>query len=115
MKEIYLDSAASTPLLPQVKQKLNQVLSIYANPSSLHALGIQAKSLIAQSSDTIAKCLNCKPEELYYTSGATMSNNVAIQGFLKKHKGCRVLTSMLEHDDIYLMFEECEHHVEMDE
>ena len=103
MKEIYLDSAASTPLLPQVKHRLNQILDIYANPSSLHALGLQAKQLITQSSDTIAKCLNCKPEELYYTSGATMSNNVAIQGFIKKHKGCRILTSMLEHDDIYLM------------
>lgn len=105
MKDIYLDSAASTPLLPQVKQKLNSILDIFANPSSLHAFGLQAHSLIYQSSDTIAKCLNCNPYELYYTSGATMSNNLAIQGFIKANPKCRVITSMLEHDDIYLMLE----------
>ena len=100
---IYLDSAASAPLLPEVKETLSRILDIYANPSSLHAFGLQAGSLINQSSDTIAKCLNCEPWELHYTSGATMSNNIAIQGFLKKHKGCRVITSMLEHDEIHLM------------
>lgn len=104
--EIYLDNAASTPISQFVRDRLNKCLDVYANPSSLHTLGLQAKSLITQSSDTIAKCLNCNPYELYYTSGATMSNNVAIQGFIKKHKGCRVLTSMIEHDDIYLMLDD---------
>lgn len=102
---IYLDNAASTPLQQSVKDRLLDVIDIYANPSSLHSAGLQAKSLITQSSDTIAKCLNCNPYELYYTSGATMSNNLAIQGFIKANPKCRVITSMLEHDDIYLMLE----------
>ena len=102
---VYLDNAASTPLQQSVKDRLLDVIDIYANPSSLHSAGLQAKSLIDQSSDTIAKCLNCNPYELYYTSGATMSNNLAIQGFIKANPKCRVVTSMLEHDDIYLMLE----------
>lgn len=103
--EIYLDNAASAPLQQSVKNRLLSILDIYANPSSLHSAGLQAKSLIDQSSDTIAKCLNCKPEELYYTSGATMANNVAIQGFLKAHsiEWPYFVTTRIEHDDIYLM------------
>ena len=103
--KVYLDNAASTPLQQSVKDRLLDVIDIYANPSSLHSAGLQAKSLIDQSSDTIAKCLNSNPYELYYTSGATMSNNLAIQGFIKANPKCRVITSMLEHDDIYLMLE----------
>ena len=104
--EIYLDNAASTPLQQSVKKRLFDVIDIYANPSSMHTAGLQAKSLIDQSSDTIAKCLNCNPYEIYYTSGATMSNNLAIQGFIKANPGCRIITTMIEHDDIYLMLDE---------
>lgn len=104
--KIYLDNAASAPLQQPVKDRLLNILDIYANPSSLHSAGLQAKSVIDQSSDTIAKCLNCNPYEIYYTSGATMSNNLAIQGFIKANPRCRIITSKLEHDDIYLMLED---------
>ena len=99
----YLDYAASTPLLPKVQQKLFQILSVFANPSSLHTQGQQAQQLIYDAKIQICEILNIKPSELYFTSGATMSNNVAIQGFLKKHPMAHVITSSIEHDDIYLM------------
>ena len=105
MNEIYLDYSASTPLLPQVKEKLISVLDIYANPSSLHAAGIQASVLIDEAKENIAKRLQCAPDELYFTSGATMSNNQAIQGFIKSHPTCNIITSSIEHDDIYLILQ----------
>ena len=104
--EIYLDHAASTPILPSVKNKLNEVLDIYANPSSLHIEGIKAARIIEEAKIEISKKFNCLPEELYFTSGATMSNNQAVRGFIKKHSGCAVITSSIEHDDIYLMLED---------
>ena len=102
----YLDYAASTPLLFPVKQKLIQTLLLYANPSSLHNLGQQAYQLIQQAKTQICGVLNTNPSELYFTSGATMSNNIAIQGFLKKHSMAHVITSSIEHDDIYLMLQD---------
>ena len=103
---IYLDNAASTPLLPSVRGKLLSVLSVYGNPSSLHQQGIEAQQLIQEAKMNISHVLNANPSELYFTSGATMSNNVAIQGFLKKHPMAHIITSSIEHDDIYLMLQD---------
>ena len=106
MREYYLDHSASTPLLPQVQEKLIQILSIYGNPSSLHTQGQQALQLIQKAKEQISDTIKCKDSELYFTSGATMSNNIAIQGFLKKHPMAHIITSSIEHDDIYLMLED---------
>ena len=106
MSEIYLDYAASTPLLPQVQQKLLSVLPLYANPSSLHIQGQQAATVIEEARQEISKKLHCLPQELYFTSGATMSNNQAIRGFLKSHSFADFVTSSIEHDDIYLMIQD---------
>lgn len=105
MSDIYLDYSASTPLLPQVRNKLKSVLDIYANPSSTHQLGIQAAAIIDEAKSIISKKFVCKSSELYFTSGATMSNNQAIQGFIKANPSCVVITSSIEHDDIYLMLQ----------
>lgn len=104
---MYLDFSASTPINSKVKTKLLSILDVYGNPSSLHKKGFEAKELITEASDIIAKCLNCDPNELYFTSGSTMSNNQAIQGFLNKHKlsFSHVVTSRMEHEDIYMMLE----------
>lgn len=106
MREYYLDYSASTPLLPQVQEKLIQTFSIYGNPSSLHVQGQQAQQVIQEAKEQISNIINCKSSELYFTSGATMSNNQAIQGFIKKNPNCHVVTSSIEHDDIYLMLED---------
>ena len=100
-KDIYMDVAASTAPSRSVLNKFNQtVLDSYANPSSAHAMGVNAKKIINEASEIIAKKLNCQPYELHYTSGATMSNNIAIQGFIKTHKKAIVLYSAVEHNYI---------------
>lgn len=100
---MYLDNAASTEVSKNVKEKLIEVLSIYGNPSSQHNEGFKAKQIITDATDIISDKLNCCFDNIYYTSGATMSNNLAIQGFIRKNPNCKVLYSAIEHNDIILM------------
>lgn len=100
MNPIYLDYAASTPVKPQVVNIFTKSLNIYGNPSSVHEEGLKAKRLIDNASNIIANKLNCLPEEIYYTTGATMSNNLLIQGFKKHNTFGYVVTSAVEHNDI---------------
>lgn len=102
---MYLDNAASTRISNEVENKLKSSLSIFGNPSSEHDEGWKAKQLIYEATDIISKSLNCKPEEVYYTSGATMGNNIIIQGFLRKYPNAKILYSAIEHNDIILMAE----------
>ena len=102
-KQVYMDNAASTMPSEAVKQKIIETLQIYGNPSSQHDEGFKAKSIINESSQIISEKLNCEPEELYYTSGATMSNNLIIQGFLRKYPNGKILYSAIEHNDITMM------------
>lgn len=100
---IYLDYAASTPVDEEV---LNDFIKTtkeeYANPNSNHELGLHAKSIIDESTNKIAKLLNVESDEIIYTSGATESNNLAIQGVANryKNKGKHILVSSLEHNSI---------------
>lgn len=102
---IYLDYSASTPLLPQIQNKLLSIISIYGNPSSLHKEGQLANTEIVMARENISNKLHILPEEIYFTSGATFSNNQAIQGFISYNnsKFPHIITSSIEHDDIYLM------------
>lgn len=100
---MYLDYAASTPVSKKVENKLYEVLSIFGNPSSQHDEGFKAQKIISDSKDIISSKINCKSNHIYFTSGATMSNNLAIQGFIRKHPDCKVLYSAIEHNDIILM------------
>ena len=100
---IYLDNAASTKPSEAVVNKVNEVMNIYGNPSSLHDMGTQAKKIVNDSKKLIAKKINCNTNELYFTSGATMSNNLFIQGFLLEHPDARLIISPIEHKDIIML------------
>lgn len=105
MNPIYLDYAASTPVKPQVINIFTKSLDIYGNPSSVHEEGLKAKRLIDNASNIIANKLNCKPEEIHYTSGASMSNSVVINGFKNNRLVNSFITSSVEHNDIIKMVE----------
>lgn len=100
---IYLDNAASTKPSEAVVNKVNEVMNIYGNPSSLHDMGTQAKKIVTDSKKTIAEKLNCNATDLFFTSGATMSNNLFIQGFLMAHPDARLIISPIEHNDIIML------------
>lgn len=73
MKFINFDKAAATPLHPAAKHAF--LHACQGNPSSAHALGREAKAELEQARQAIARCLNCEPDEVYFTSGATESCN----------------------------------------
>jgi cysteine desulfurase len=97
-KIIYLDHAATTYLDSRVKKEMDKCYSdVYGNPGSLHSIGREANELVETSREIIAKILNCKPNEIIFTSGGTESINLAIKGVaFKKEKG-HIITSKVEH------------------
>ena len=103
---IYMDNAASTRVNPGVLAKFNEVAqSLYGNPSSGHDEGLRAKSCIQEVKDNIASLINCDPDDIYFTCGATMSNNILIQGVLRKHPETLFVTSTVEHNDIMELYD----------
>jgi len=100
---IYLDNAATTAIDPIV---LNSILPYlkenYGNASSLHTEGAAAKDALEHARKTIAKSINAKPGEIYFTSGGTESNNWALKGLFSKFgkKKNHIITSAIEHDSI---------------
>lgn len=92
---IYFDNAATTPLLPCVKEDIAKVFDVFGNPSSIHCEGAKAQKLLEQSRETIAECLNCEPDEIIFTSGGSESNALALS-----MNEWPLLTSNIEHHSI---------------
>ena len=95
----YFDNAATTPLDSKVAKLMHEInLSYFGNPSSIHRKGQQAHNIIEKSRKSIAKLLNCKSSEIYFTSGGSESNNIILRGILKP--GDHFITSSYEHPAI---------------
>ena len=100
---VYLDYAANSPVDKEVLDTYYDAsLKYFANPNSVHKLGLEAKNVIDEASKNIAKNLNVLPEEIIYTSGATESNNLAIRGVAERYKnyGKHIIISSMEHNSI---------------
>jgi len=78
---IYLDHAATTPMLPEAIEALNQQMSNFGNASSLHATGRAARKKVEEARESIARSVGCFPSEVVFTGSGTESNNLAIKGF----------------------------------
>ena len=84
-KEIYLDNSATTSVDPAVFKKMQPYFyQEYGNPSSIHKLGERARQAIEKAREQVANFLNCLPQEIYFTAGATESNNWLIYGAIDK-------------------------------
>ena len=77
---VYLDHAATTPMLPAAVESMTRHLHTTGNASSLHASGRRARRVIEESRETIAQALNCRPGEVVFTSGGTEADNLAVKG-----------------------------------
>lgn len=100
MTFIYLDYNATTPVLPQVIESMHHALTEgFGNPSSPHARGVQARSLVDKARSQVARLLGCGPEELIFTSGGSEANNHAIKGAAHslRDRGRHLITSAVEH------------------
>lgn len=98
MKRIYLDNAATTATDKRVlKAMLPYFNEKYGNPMSLHSFGKEALKGIEEARTKIAKFFNCENNEIYFTSGATESNNWVIKGVTNAFKNPHIITSSIEH------------------
>ncbi len=95
---IYADYAATTPLDEEVFEKMKVCFfEDFANPSSIHEAGRIAAKYIEEARNTIAEVINCKKNEIYFTSGGTESDNWAISGYVKANNVKHIITSAIEH------------------
>jgi cysteine desulfurase len=117
MRKVYFDSAATTQVRKEVIEKMTQVMSeCYGNPSSTHAFGRAAKTLIEQARKDVAKHLNVSAGEIIFTSGGTEADNLAICSSVKDLGVTRIITSRIEHHAVLHTVEEMQdkHNVTVD-
>lgn len=103
MEQHYLDNSATTRVSKAAAERAIHIMrSDYGNPSSLHRLGFDARCMLEDARATIAKSLSAKPEEIYFTSGGTEGNNLAVFGAAraKKRQGNRIVTTKTEHPSV---------------
>jgi len=102
-RRIYLDHNATTPVHPEVlKAMLPYYKDKFGNASSIHGFGREVKAALEDSREKVAKLINASPNEIYFTSGGTESDNLAIKGtgFANRKKGKHIITSKIEHHAI---------------
>src|SRR6056297_1168704 len=100
---IYLDNAATTRPFDEVIEVVGRVMrEDFANPSSLHHLGVKAEEVMDKSRQILANALQVAPGEVYFTSGGTETNNLAIKGAAKaqRKRGSHIITSVIEHKSV---------------
>ena len=99
----YFDNSATTKIKEDVFKEMLPYLSIqYGNPSSIYSIGREAKRAIEEARRRVASLINCKQEEIYFTSCGSESDNTALKGiaFANKNKGKHIITSKIEHPAI---------------
>lgn len=99
----YLDNSATTKCMPEVIEEMENVMeNHYGNPSSLHNMGFDGEKQIEKARKIIAKSLKATPKEVYFTSGGTESNNLAIIGSATANAraGKHIITSSIEHASV---------------
>ena len=105
--EIYLDNSATTRICSEAAEKMIYIINnIYGNPSSLHSKGLQAEHEINDARKAVAGSLGVDVREIFFTSGGTEANNLAVFGAAraKKRQGNKIVTTAVEHSSV---FESC--------
>lgn len=101
--DAYFDNSATTaPCCEAVNAVADAMTRCWGNPSSLHRQGNLAKELLDSSRESVAKALSCAPEEIFFTSGGTESNNLALKGaaYQMRRMGRRIVSTSIEHPSV---------------
>lgn len=115
--EIYFDNSATTRPYDEVIEYMTYLnKEVYGNPSSLHRKGMEAEKVLKETREIIAKAVGSKHGEIYFTSGGTESNNIAIMGYLKaNHRlGKHIIASKIEHPAVLEVFKHLEGEYKID-
>lgn len=103
MKTIYLDHCATTPIRDEVLESMMPFLrDQFGNPSSTHAKGVRAREAVEKARQQVATLIGALPAEIYFTSGGTEANNLALQGSVQagRQRGNHVIMSSVEHPSV---------------
>ena len=103
MKEIYLDNSATTCAYREVGELVGKVMcEDYGNPSSMHKKGMEAEKYGKEAKETFARLVKVQEKEIFFTSGGTESDNLALIGCARANKraGKHLITSSIEHPAI---------------
>ena len=99
--QIYLDNAATTPVLPEVVNAMSSALSeVYGNPSSIHQQGRMARATVEKARTTCARILGAKPSEIFFTSGGTEGNTLVLISTIRTLGIKNLITSAVEHPSV---------------
>ena len=100
MRQVYLDNAATTPLLPEVREAMmSYLVDMFGNPSSLHDWGDAAREAVETARNQVAELIGANSEEIIFTGSGTESNNFAVKGLAmaQQKKGKHIVVSAIEH------------------
>jgi cysteine desulfurase len=107
--KVYLDNAATTTMHPEVIDAMTGVMKeSYGNPSSIHGFGRNTRAMIEKARRSIANLINANPSEIFFTSGGTEANNMAINGAIKTMGIGHAITSPIEHHAVLHTLEHLE-------
>ena len=96
--KVYLDNAATTPVAPEIIEMMSEMMkTTFANPSSIHSYGRQSRTIIESARKRIAKLLNTSPGSIFFTSGGTEADNMAIKCAIQDHSIQHAITSKISH------------------
>lgn len=99
----YFDNSATTRIKKEVLEEMFPFLTVqYGNPSSIYSIGRESRRAIEEARIRVASLINCKPEEIYFTSCGSESDNTAIKGiaYTNQDKGKHIITTKIEHPAI---------------
>jgi cysteine desulfurase len=105
--KVYLDNAATTPMAPEIIELMGELMkTTFANPSSVHEFGRKSKIIVETARKTIAALLNAAPKTIFFTSGGTEADNMAIKCGIHDHNISHAITSKLSHHAVLYPLED---------
>ncbi len=107
---VYLDNAATTQIAPEIIEMMSEMMRTnFANPSSTHSLGRQSKTIIESARKRIANLLNTSPGSIFFTSGGTEADNMAIKCAIQDYSITHAITSRIAHHAVLYPLQDLEH------
>ena len=106
---VYLDNAATTPIAPEIIEMMSEMMRTnFANPSSTHSFGRQSKIIIESARKRIANLLNTSPGSIFFTSGGTEADNMAIKCAIQDYSITHAITSRISHHAVLYPLQDLE-------